>query len=93
MCKRNDRGNIEYNTFLKALDDLKTAFFLSKSLHRMDDNLFNDYSHDGFLTVDDFKEINKRLKFRDFSPEELFKILDKNGKGKIDRKGKLNYHF
>ena len=54
----------------------------------MDDNLFNDYSHDGFLTVEDFKEINKRLKFRDFSPEELFKILDKNGKGKIDRNGK-----
>ena len=52
---------------------------------------FDDYNHDGFLTLDDFKEMNKRLKFK-LSPEELFKELDKKVNGRIMREGLFFKH-
>ena len=88
MCKRNERGHIEYETFIETLNKfLNTSIWsIGRGMIRMDENLFDDYSHDGFLTLDDFKEMNKHLKFK-ISPEEVFKEYDINGNGKITKEG------
>jgi len=88
MCKRNERGHIEYKTFLETLNSLMNLniWTLAKGMFRVDENLFNDYNHDGFLTLDDFKEMNKHLKFK-VSPDDVFKYFDKHGNGKITKEG------
>lgn len=88
MCKRNEKGHIEYKTLLETFEKFLnlSIWTMGKGVYRMDENLFNDYSHDGFLTLDDFKEMNKRLKFKQ-SPEEVFKEFDKKGNGKITKDG------
>jgi Ca2+-binding EF-hand superfamily protein len=92
-CKRNQKGNVEYKTLLETLEKFLNLSVLTigKSMVRLSQNLFDDYNHDGFLTLDDFKEMNKRLKFK-MSPEELFKELDKKGNGKITREGLIFKH-
>ena len=89
MCKRNERDHIEYKTFLQTLTKLMNLniWTLAKGMFSIDENLFNDYSHDGFLTLDDFREMNKHLKFK-LSPEEVFKEFDKNKTGRISKEGK-----
>ena len=88
MCKRNDRGNISFKTFVETLDRM---WVFVQDLSRIDDNLFSDYSHDGYLTLEDFNEMNKHLNFKRGSPEEIFKLLDKGGKGRIDRNGLFRF--
>ena len=88
MCKRNEKGNIGFKKFVEALDNM---WDFVKIFSRIDDNLFSDYSHDGYLTLEDFNEMNKHLNFKRGSPEEIFKLLDKGGKGRIDRNGL--FHF
>jgi len=41
--------------------------------------------------LEDFNEMNKHLNFKRGSPEEIFKLLDKGGKGRIDRNGLLYF--
>ena len=91
VCKRNQKGNVEYKTLLETFTKFLNVSVRTKSMVRLDQNVFDDYNHDGFLTLDDFKEMNKRLKFK-LSPEELFKELDKKGNGRKTREGLFFKH-
>ena len=85
MCKRNKRDQIEYKTFLETLTKLM-KLTIWNGMFSIDANLFNDYNHNGFLTVNDFREMNKHLKFK-IRPEEVFKEFDKNKNGQITKEG------
>ncbi len=84
MCKRNAKGNIGFKTFVEALDNM---WDFVKIFSRIDDNLFSDYSHDGYLTLEDFNEMSRHFNFKRSSTEEIFKQLDITGRGRIDRDG------
>jgi hypothetical protein len=88
MCKRNKKENVEYKTFIDTLNNIAkgSAWAITKAHYRLDENLFEDYNHKGYMTLDDFKEMNKHLKFKD-DIQKLYNSLDKSGNGKISKDG------